>query len=71
MGNAVKRVDVCAQMMLEVINDAFQELLVEGLSWHALNAQDVQNDVASAQALAQKLWQLLHASMPNFSNKEF
>lgn len=41
MGNAVERVDICAQMMFEVINDAFQELLIEGLSWHALDAQDV------------------------------
>lgn len=52
MCDAVERVDVCVQMMLEVINDIFQKLLTEGLSWHALYAQDVQGDIACIQALA-------------------
>ena len=46
MSYAVERVDIGIEMMLEMINNAVQELLVESLSRHAWNAQDMQDDVA-------------------------
>lgn len=48
---AVKGIYVGVQVMLEVVDDALEELLIECMPWHARDAQSMEDDRTSLQAL--------------------